>query len=175
MTQIRRRREVIAYQNDYVTAYDDEVEWPSGRVGSYFRLSPRGIGPGVVVIPEWRHELGIVKTYRYPIGAEQWAFPRGFSQGAGPLETAESELAEELGAVASSLELIGHLTPDSGLQSSRVAVVHAQVAHVHAPSDTDEVLATAWISQRELEARIRRGEVEDGFTLAALTLFRLGR
>jgi isopentenyldiphosphate isomerase len=74
------------------------------------------------------------------------------------------------------LRVVGRVTPDSGVQAHRVAVVLAQV---HALPDggppDDEVAEVRWVAPDQLEREIAHGAVEDGFTLAALTLARVHR
>ena len=172
MNAIQRTREVIAYENDYVTVNDDEVRWASGRTGHYVKVMPKGAGLGVVIIPQLVDTFGLVRTFRYPIGDYQWAFPRGFSHGEDVVATAAAELEEELGAVAESMAVIGHVTPDSGLLGTRVAIVHAHLGATTEPEDEDEVTGVEWVDLTTLRERVRGGAIEDGFTLAALALLR---
>ncbi|MFI9783230.1 NUDIX hydrolase [Kitasatospora sp. NPDC051984] len=169
---IRRTREVLAYRNSFVDVYDDEVAFPSGTAGHYLRISHRDEGLGVVIIPVHGDLIGLVRTYRYPLGRPQWGLPRGFSQSADPLVTARAELHEELGVPDAEFELLGTMTPDSGLLASTVAIVHATVRDT--PSGTpllpDEVTETRWLPLPALRHWITAGHLDDGMTLAALTL-----
>ncbi|MFF0292945.1 NUDIX hydrolase [Kitasatospora sp. NPDC004615] len=169
---IRRTREVLAYRNSFVDVYDDEVAFPSGTAGHYLRIRHRDEGLGVVIIPVHGDLIGLVRTYRYPLGRPQWGLPRGFSQSADPLVTARAELHEELGVPNAEFELLGTMTPDSGLLASTVAIVHATVRDT--PSGTpllpDEVTETRWLPLPDLRHWITTGHLDDGMTLAALTL-----
>ncbi|MET7512788.1 hypothetical protein ABZS88_04800 [Streptomyces sp. NPDC005480] len=64
--------------------------------------------------------VGLVQTYRYPVGSWQWGLPRGFSHDRDPLVTARTELYEELGAQDAEFELLGTMTPDSGMLATRL-------------------------------------------------------
>ncbi|MFD8596159.1 NUDIX hydrolase [Kitasatospora sp. NPDC059646] len=171
---IRRTREVLAYRNRYIDVYDDEVAFPSGTAGHYLRIHARDEGSGVVILPVHGHLVGLVRTYRYPLGRPQWGLPRGFSQSPDPLVTARAELHEELGCPEAEFRLLGTMTPDSGLLGTTVAVVHAAVPAVpdSAPLDSDEVTGTRWLSPPDLRRWITAGDLDDGMTLAALTLAR---
>ncbi len=171
MGEIERVEERVAYRNAFVTVFDDDVLFPSGQRGTYVRIEAAGGHPGVVLVPVHSNRVGLVLTFRYPVARFQWAFARGFSRDADIEASARDELSEELGATATSFELLGHLTPDSGLQSSRVAVLLARVAEVSEPTDVEEVAATRWVSVDELLALVDEGEIEDAFTLSALLLF----
>jgi ADP-ribose pyrophosphatase len=175
MDRIERRRERIAYQNPFVVVYDDDVVFADGHQGTYIRVTPRGSGLGVVVVPRRLDSsraptYGLVRTYRYPVGGFQWAFPRGFAQGPDAEATARAELHEELGATASAWTVLGHLTPDSGVQSTRVVVFLADIAAVGEPTDLREVSETRWVTAQALRAMVSAGEIEDAFTLAAMLM-----
>jgi len=173
---IRRTRERLVHENPYVRVYDDDVRFADGTDGRYVRIEPAGDGPGAVLLAVHDGRIALVRTYRYPLGAWQWALPRGFAHATDPLVTARAELEEETGVTDAHLRVVGRVTPDSGVQAHRVAIV---LAHVHAlpnggPPD-DEVAEVRWVTLDELEQEIADGAVEDGFTLAALTLARVHR
>lgn len=168
---IARIRPRSVYANRFVEVFDDEVRFRDGSRGTHVRVVPAGDGPGVVVVPVWRGRIGLVHTFRYPLGRRQWALPRGFAHGPDPLHTAERELDEEMGVRAADFRSLGQVTPDSGLLGSVVEVVVATVhEHPATPSDVAEVLDTRWCPAAELVADVRAGLVDDGYTLAALLL-----
>lgn len=174
MHEITRLTERLVYGNEFVKLYDDDVRFPNGTTGRYVRLEAAIEGTAVVLIPIHAGQIGLVHTFRYPIGRLVWELPRGFSQGRSIEHTARNELREELGVDAAEVEVIGFLTPDSGLQSARVAAVMARVIEVGGgPEDKVEVESIDWVSMERLEQMIQAGEIEDGFTLAACTLLRL--
>ncbi|MFD5267467.1 NUDIX hydrolase [Streptomyces sp. NPDC058335] len=168
---IRRKREVRAYANRFAEVFDDEVEFPDGTPGRYLRIVNRGDGPGVVVLPVHGINVGLVQTYRYPVESWQWGLPRGFSHNHDPLVTARTELHEEIGVRDAAFELLGFMTPDSGMLATRVAVI---LARVNEPTgrtvDVQEVAAVRWLPVRELWHWVAQGRIEDGMSLAALTL-----
>jgi len=170
---IRCLRERVVYENGFARVYDDEVTFPGGRKGRHLRVELTGDGTGVVILPLHGGSVALVRTYRYPVGSWQWALPRGFSQGADPLETARGELHEELGVAEARVRLLGHVTPDSGLLANRVAVVLAEVGEPQAGrTDEREVAGVRWMPPDDLDAQVAAGEIEDGFTLAAVFLAR---
>lgn len=170
---IRCMHEHLVYENEFARVYDDTVAFPDGDEGRYLRVQPVGRGPGVVILPFRSGYISVVRTYRYPVGEWQWALPRGFSQGPDPLETARSELREEMGVTEARVRLLGHITPDSGLLASRIAVVLAEIEDPWiGPTDFREVVAVRWVGLTALEAEVAEGQIEDGLTLAALALAR---
>jgi 8-oxo-dGTP pyrophosphatase MutT (NUDIX family) len=167
---IRRVDEVIAYQNPFITVFDDSVEFAGGNLGRHVRIRSGNGHPGVVVVPYAEGKLALVKVYRYPLLSYQWGFPRGFAHSEDPLITARVELEEELG-MSGNLELIGWFTPDSGILESRVAVVLAKSeACVMSPTDTDEVHDVQWIRISALKQKLGSEEYDDGMSMAALAL-----
>ena len=170
---VRRVREVLAYDNPYLKVFDDEVAFPDGSAGRYLRITSASEGPGVVLLPLHDDSVGMVRTYRYPIGSWQWALPRGFSSDADPLITASTELREELGVEATNFRTLGTFTPDSGILAQQVAVVVAQVEDPEGtPHDTQEVAETRWTPTKDLWIAVANGQIKDGMTLAAMTLAR---
>ncbi|MFE1321217.1 NUDIX domain-containing protein [Kitasatospora phosalacinea] len=170
---IRRTREVLAYRNRFVDVYDDEVAFPDGTDGRYLRIHHRSEGHGVVVLPVRDGAVGLVRTYRYPLGRLQWGLPRGFSHGADPLVTARAELHEELGVPDAEFTLLGTITPDSGLLADPVAVVHATVTTTPGtPLTPEEVTESHWLPLPDLPHWITTGHLDDALTLATLTLAR---
>jgi 8-oxo-dGTP pyrophosphatase MutT (NUDIX family) len=167
---IEQLRRATVFENQFVTVFNDSVRFNDGSLGQYVRIRPGNGLPGVVIVPHSSGKLGLVKVFRYPIGAWQWGFPRGFAHDADPLTTAKAELAEELG-LEGPLSLIGWFTPDSGLLDSRVAVVLADVDQTAAnPVDVREVADVAWLTIPELQANLGEPEYDDGMTMAALAL-----
>jgi ADP-ribose pyrophosphatase len=171
ITQVKAH---LRFENEYVQVFEDDVVFADGAPGQYLRIGPPPErGPGAVIIPLVEDTIGLVETFRYPIGALQWALPRGFGHPGddSALHTAARELTEEIGPHDADLELLGWVTPDSGMLNTRVAVVLARMpVQVQSPIDRQEVSAVRWASPRDLRAQIREGRIEDGFTLAALSL-----
>ncbi|HET8614919.1 MAG TPA: NUDIX hydrolase [Actinomycetales bacterium] len=172
MNEVRRLAARLVYENDVVRVFDDDVAFASGRVGRHVRIETTAPGEGVVLVVQDGGRTALVETFRYPLGAPQLALPRGFGHGPDVVASARAEALEELGVRLGEVKVLGHVTPDSGLQAGRVAVVTARVAE-HLPGGTrdhDEVSAVQWLTPDELQSRIAAGRVEDGFTLAALAL-----
>ena len=163
-------RESVVYTNGFLTVRDDDVLFPDLSEGTYARVTPGDGSPGVVIVPWSGSHLLLVKVYRYPVGAWQWGFPRGFAHSPEPLVTAAEELREETGLTA-ELSLIGWFTPDSGLLDSRVAVVLARTNTTEGvPEDTREVADVQWLAPADLRSLLGESPYDDGMTMAALTL-----
>lgn len=175
MEPIRRQSADLKYENAYVRVFDDKVRFLDGRDGSHLRIEQgKGLGAGAVAIGVSEGLLAMVLTFRYPLSVWQWGFARGWadpSDERDPERCAARELTEETGALPKSTKLLGWVTPDSGILSSRVAVVRVEVEQQAAePIDRREVERVRWVSMEELAQEIAAGIVEDSFTLAGFAL-----
>lgn len=165
----------LRYENQFVRVWDDDVVFPGGRSGSHLRIETVHRGRGAVILVRAADRIALVRVYRYATNAWEWALPRGFADEDDSTATARREVEEELGLHGVTPVRLGTVTPDSGLMSTQVdlhrVVLDALPDTVsHDPQEVHEV---AWVSVEELERRIADGEIQDAFTIAAITLDRL--
>jgi 8-oxo-dGTP pyrophosphatase MutT (NUDIX family) len=131
----------------------------------------------VLVIPVKRDggevRFVLAQQFRHAIRRSQLAFPRGFGEnGLGGYQNAKKELLEELGArPVWGLVTLGTLCPDSGLSSMAPEVFLCEVDSFCAThrEGVDDVKA---VSEDEVWEMAGKGEIDDGPTLAALTLLK---
>ncbi|MGW0560373.1 NUDIX hydrolase [Streptomyces sp. NPDC003016] len=149
----------------------DTYRLPAGRTLELHRVRVGAGRTGVVVLARRDGFTLMVRQWRPAVGRWMWELPRGFGESE-PAADALRELAEETGLRGGAAEVLAWVDVDSGLLESEVAVVEVTV-----PADAvlggggsgdGEVAAARWWSREELADGIRRGEVRDGFTLAAL-------
>ena len=91
-------------------------------------------------------------------------------------ENAVKELSEEVGATFADdarIEVIGSITADSGIMSGKVSIVYCEISSYEEKIGYEEIQKTILLSERELDDWIKRGRIDDGFTLAAYSLFSL--
>jgi len=168
---IKRISERKVFGNRFVTVYDDDVAWPGDRVGRYLRIVEAGGRPGVAMLARAADQFALVRTYRYPISAWEWAIPRGFAQGDDPRQSALGELREEIGGEPDELMALGIVSSNSGLLAGRVHLFYARYsAAIATPTDKDEVTAVRWVDLGTLLAEIAAGSLIDSFTMSAITL-----
>lgn len=93
----------LVYENAFVRVWDDDVEFPSGKRGTYFRT--RWTAPyGVLAAPTDGQDVLLAQVHRYGAPAPSWEFPKGFGEAGGAPETcAARELREETGLTAQRL------------------------------------------------------------------------
>lgn len=144
---------------------------------SYARVIYEQSSNGAVAIPIKRDEQGtkfaLLRQFRHTCRMECLEFPRGFAiQGLTPEEAIRLELSEEMGATAIQVTHLGQVRADSGLAAGLVDVFLAEVTSAQAQLGHEGIQDLLWVSEAELTDMIRRGEIQDGFTLSALTLLR---
>jgi ADP-ribose pyrophosphatase len=168
---VEMTEEHVVYRNRYIAVYDDDVQFASGAKGNYLRIVESDGARGVVALPVCGDLVGLVKTYRYAIGAFEWSLPRGFAHSIDTSISVLTELNEELGAKPVTVQRLGEVAPNSGLLASRVDVFVAHYASVvSSPADTDEVSDVRWIPVSQVLGEIGDGRIIDSFTLSALCL-----
>lgn len=104
MSEIETVKQIIVYENEFVTVFDDEVRFPSGKSGTYFRY--RWKAPhGVAIVPLHSGDVILIQNYRYAEKSLSIELPQGFGCfGKTPQEDASRELFEETGLTAQKFE-----------------------------------------------------------------------
>lgn len=135
--------------------------------------------PGAVCVllraPDGRFAL--IRQFRKPVEKILLEVVAGIlEQGERPDACARREVNEETGFDTVSLRRMGTLFPTPGYVDERIECYYAEAGGERAAHDLDEDerLEVVMLTEDELAARIRRGEVEDAKTLAAWALYRGG-
>jgi ADP-ribose pyrophosphatase len=129
----------------------------------------------MVVPVEDDGSLLLVNQYRYLVERESLEFPcGGVKPGATHEQTAREELAEETGRAAATLTLVGRFVPMNGVSDElcHVYVARGLTPEAEAEPDDTEEFELVRLRPDEVEARMNRGEIWDGMTLAAWCLAR---
>lgn len=132
-------------------------------------------GAAILVVVD-DSDLLLLQVRRAPHTGLQLEIPRGYAeQGESSVDCACREAAEETGyrVVPSNLTYLGAIKPNSSILASRVSVYAAKVSASDRLSDPDdEVEAVQRVPLAQLNELISNGQIEDSFTLSALTLYR---
>lgn len=137
-------------------------------------------GVGVVVIATHRGKHLLNYHYRPTFDQYLIEYPKGYGSASSDeteveksLDDGRRELFEETGFTAKRASLIGYIYPDVGVMNSKVAVIAVEVDTKNGALETDgEVDETYWIPSAQMRKMITRGEIRDGLTLAAFSLWR---
>jgi ADP-ribose pyrophosphatase len=172
-TEIRQIEEILAYGEDanpWLKLYFDRVEFPDGRVGRYNRIVESDGRPGVAVLPIAPGQVGLVRLFRYPVGAHVWEIPRGFGDAEHPEDDVRRELREETGLSAGRLLELGRVHPNTGILASGVWLYGAMFEQQPIPTQpTDkEIDEFKWFAMRQVLSMIGDGTITDVFTIAAV-------
>ena len=156
----------IAYQNHWLTLYEDDVITPSGHPGKYtYTESP----PFVLMVGYHQERFILVRQYRYPAQQPVTEFPGGgIEEGEAPLAAAQREFEEETGFRATKWTELGTINnPNLATVFLAEDLVETGTNNMKEEGITGMIQLT-WA---EIDQLIPNGELNDSKTLAALLLF----
>jgi ADP-ribose pyrophosphatase len=161
-------REAV-YENEWIRVDHHEVLGPAGRPGVYGTVHFKGIATGVVPIDE-KGNVILVGQYRFPLRAYSWEIPEGGGSREIPaLDSAQRELREECGLVAGCWKEILGMDLSNSVTDERSTIFLAwELSEVSAQPDETEQLQIVRIPFWEAIARVKRGEIGDSMSVAAL-------
>jgi ADP-ribose pyrophosphatase YjhB (NUDIX family) len=163
----------IVYQNPWMKVYEDKVRMPNGKEGIYGFIEGK---PGIFIIALTDDDkIYLIESFRYPTKKWQWELPTGgIEKGISSLESAKSELAEELGMTAERWTQINTYAPThNGLMKDFQDVFIAEKLHAGKEhrEDLEAIRAVKSRTLKEIMAMIKDGSFADGQSLAALMQF----
>jgi 8-oxo-dGTP pyrophosphatase MutT (NUDIX family) len=161
--------QATVYENEWIRVDHHEVLSPSGGPGIYGTVHFKGHATGVVPIDE-NGSVVLVGQYRFPLRAYSWEIP----EGGGPkdipfLESAQRELREECGLVAQCWKEILGIDLSNSVSDERATVFLAwDLSATPAQPDETEKLQVTRVRFWDAVARVKRGEIRDSISVAAL-------
>lgn len=157
---------------DLVRQSSPEERGPE-RYFAYERLLPAVERGAVVSVPMYGDRFVLLRQFRHAIRNPALSFPRGFGEaGLSAEENLVKELREELGAAeVTDVRLLGTVNSDSGILGNQAEVFFCRVDRLQIVQGYEEIEACVLLAEDELRALIRSGEIRDGFTLSAFTLY----
>lgn len=168
----------IVFQSRWTTLREDDIVRPNGYAGSYAVIEKRR---AALVIPWDGEELHLVKQWRYPTAGWSIEFPQGTLNGPpgatqqpehdeDPEVTARTELKEELGFAAGTLQKLGTIAFAPGISNQFCDVFLAtDLEHGDATPEPEEegLLTHLPVTPEGFQALMANGEITDAATLAA--------
>ncbi len=167
-------KEELRYETPWIAVSHHEILDPSGAQGIYGVVHFKNLAIGIVPLDE---ELNtwIVGQYRYPIGAYSWEIPEGGGKrDIPPIESAKRELREEVGIEATRWAEILRMDLSNSASDEHAIIYVAQGLTFFPPApDHNEELVQRKLPFEELYAMVKRGEVHDSLTVAAVMKVKL--
>jgi 8-oxo-dGTP pyrophosphatase MutT (NUDIX family) len=173
--EIRQLASREVYRSPWLSVREDDVEFPSGARGIYSVVDKRDF---VVVLPYADGGFWLVEQFRYPVGRREWEFPQGgwrHGEDGSQEALAVAELREETCFVADSLAHLGRLHACYGFcsQGYDVYLATGLTAGEVDREVTEQDMIHEWRSVADVRDMIRRGQLTDAHSLAALQLYDL--
>ncbi|MCS6802591.1 MAG: NUDIX hydrolase [Chloroflexota bacterium] len=170
MSRERLVEATTVHQGKLLSVRVETVALPNGaRVGREIVVHP---GAVVMAPVDEAGRLVLVRQYRRAADRELLEFPAGTLQpGEVPEAAVARELAEEIGRAAGRVERLGAFYAAPGYSTELLHCFLCQdLRAVDAAPEADEAIEVVPVPLHDLLARVRRGEIEDAKTLAALML-----
>jgi 8-oxo-dGTP pyrophosphatase MutT (NUDIX family) len=164
----------IVYKNRWLSLREDRIRRQDGSEGIYGVVDKV---PFALVIPWDGAKLHLVGQWRYTVQSFCWEFPQGALQDrpdAPADEVARTELAEETGLRAGTLEKLGELYAAYGHSSQSYSVFLATdlTQGEASPEPEEQELQRRTVTVAEFEEMVRSGEMLDAHSVAAYGLLR---
>lgn len=150
---------------------DFGIEWVTLPNGLTLEL-PLVRHPGAAAIVAFGDDGTIVmlSQYRHAVGGWHREIPAGCrNEGETPLECAKRELREETGLIAKQWDHLGGIVTIPSFCDERIELYLAQdLESAGAEPEADEIIRVERVGLNDALAMIRRGEIVDAKTIAAL-------
>lgn len=160
------------YDSPWCGLRRDELLLPDGRRQDYHVFEVSDAVAVVPVLPDG--SLVMIGQYRYPHGKTHWEIPAGrIDDGEQPQAAAARELLEETGYRARTLVKLPGFYPTSGISAHYAHLfcgIDCERVERPAPDAAEQIVVRVF-GPEEIEALLRGGRIEDGFTALAILYY----
>lgn len=165
----RRKNTKVVYENPWIQVSHEEVVTPGGTEGVYGVVHFKGRAVGVLPV-DGDGNTWLVGQTRYTLNTYTWEIPEGGAHaGESTLACARRELEEEVGLLAESVELLGHLHLSNSVTDELATFYLATgLAPGQQKLDATEDIQVRKLPLKEAVEMVLRGEITDAISVAAL-------
>ncbi|MFK7807358.1 MAG: NUDIX domain-containing protein [Saprospiraceae bacterium] len=161
--------EKIVYDNPWISVSHREVLNPSGGKGIYGLIHFKNLAIGIVPLDE-EYNTWLVGQYRYTLNAYSWEIPEGGGPlGTSVLESAQRELKEETGIIASKWTKISDLHTSNSVtdEAGEVYVAQGLTFTEAEPEETEDLIVRKLPFSEALEM-VMNGEITDALAMLGI-------
>ena len=162
------------YDNKWIGITEYDVLNPNGGKGIYGKVHFKNLAIGVVPLDEEGYTY-LVGQYRFPLEAYSWEIPEGGGDmDVPPVESAQRELLEETGLVASEWTKILDMHLSNSVSDERAYVFLARRLEQREPMPEEtEQLIVRRVHFEEACQMVERGEITDSMAVAGILKVKL--
>uniref|UniRef100_A0A832A1J5 GDP-mannose pyrophosphatase n=1 Tax=Desulfacinum infernum TaxID=35837 RepID=A0A832A1J5_9BACT len=168
-----RVRTLASLHANHFSAHLDAVRLRTGRITERIRMEHPEAAAMLAFTDADLTQVLMVRQWRYAIGRETWEIPAGkLDPGESAEDGARRELREETGYTASALVPIFRYYPAIGYSNELIVIFAAwDLKREKTQRDEEEISRVAIFPVDRLWEDVHRGEITDGKTVIALSLF----
>lgn len=155
----------------------DEIEY-SGTGNKSFRQVAVHPGGAVIVPVTNEGKIILISQYRYPHNERVIELPAGkLEKGEDPLKCASRELTEETGYRTEKIVKLGKIFTTPGFCNEVLHIYLAEnlIPGEHAREEGEEDIQLLELTVKEVDEKIRTGEIMDGKTISGIYFYKLNR
>lgn len=163
------KESIVKYDNPWIKVVEHQVISPANKDGIYGVVEFKNKAVAIVPLDD-QHNTWLVGQFRFPMNTYEWEVPEGGSpMDETPLETAQRELAEEVGLVATEFDLIQEVQL-SNCTTNEIGFIFVAkgLTAVAQNFDETEVLQIKKLPFVEVYEMAIAGKIKDNFSLTAI-------
>jgi 8-oxo-dGTP pyrophosphatase MutT (NUDIX family) len=157
------------FENPWLKVVDHEVLNPKNVPAKYGVVEFKNTAIGIIAL-EKDQQIYLVGQWRYPLGFYSWEIPEGGGRkGFDTLDEAKRELKEETGLTAQTWQPLQTLyLSNSTTDEKAIIYLATDLTLGEAQPEDTEILNIKKVSLQEADQMIRRSEITDAISVAAI-------